>query len=756
MPGVWAVNVEGNGMSNAAVVPVDRAWPTVPLAQLRRVALLVGLMSSLGTAYAASDTEPAPFLSASSGVDTSVVTVWPGDYGGLPPYDLVTPAAMESAYREAVDRKRAEVRAIAGQSTPPTFENTVAALDASGTALLRIDRLLQEYAGVASNGDIRAVVARSLPLGSALDDEIAFDDALFARTKAVHDALPGSAPTPEARRLVQITYADLQRRGAGLPPASRTRLKEINARLAQLTAVFGQNLAREEEALVVFVTDIAELRGLPQDRIDAAKAAAASRGKPDQWAIPMQRPAVWPVLTRADSRALRERVFRLWDSRGSNGGEFDNSPVTSEMLRLRGEKARLLGYPTYAHYAASSRMAGTPDKPEAMLLRAWNALLPQTRTYLSELQALIKADGGDFELQPWDRLYYAEKYRQRKFGFDTESVRPYLSLQNVMDGMTWAAEQVYGLSLRELHGIPTVAPEVRVYEVRRGTQTAGVLYVDMFQRTGKGPASWATEQRPAERGPSEVLPIATLHSSVVKPSDGSVPLLEWERANVIFHEFGHAMHVIANGARYRGLGSMKVPYDFIETPSLLQERWLLDRTLLRRFMRHQQTGAPMPDDLLEKVENVQRHDRVFSMNLDFLATAIVDLRMHRLADGRDVSAVEVERSTLAELGMPAAITPLLRVSYAPHPFTDLYGAAVYTYFWSDVLAADIAERFLAAPGGLYDPEVSALYRRTILEGGNTRPIEEAFREFRGRDPDPDALFRRFGLTPPPATTLPSR
>lgn len=681
----------------------------------------------------------------------TMTTDWPGRFGGLPPYDRATPAALEAAYRRAVDLKRAEVAAITENPAAPTFDNTVAALDASGTALLRIERLLQEYAGTASSDEIRAVTSRVLPLGAALEDETAFNDAMFTRVSAVHAALPGSAPTPEARRLVQVLHADMRRRGAGFNAESRARLKEINSRLARLTSEFGQNLAREEESLVVFVADAAELRGLPADRIEAARTAATARGKPDQWALPMQRPAVWPVLTRAESRALRERVFRLWESRGNNRGPFDNTPITTEILRLRGEKARLLGFPTYAHFAASSRMAGTPDKPERMLLRAWEALLPLTRRQLGELQSLVQAEGHDFELQPWDRLYYAEKYRQQKFGFDAESVRPYLSLQNVMDGMTWAAERVYGLSLSELQGVPTLAPDIRVYEVRRGAITVGVLYVDLFQRKGKGPASWATELRPAERGPAGVLPIAALHSNVVPSADGSTPLLDWERANVIFHEFGHTMHVIANGARYRALGSMKVPYDFIETPSLLQERWLLDRGVLKRFMRHYRTGQPMPDELIARIETTQRHDRVFSMNLDYLATAIVDLRMHELADGREISAVAVEQATLTELDMPAAVTPLLRVSSAPHPFSDLYGAAVYTYFWSDALAADIAEKFLAAPGGLYDADVSALYRRTILEAGNTRPIEAAFREFRGRDPDPDALFRRFGIEPPRAT-----
>lgn len=701
----------------------------------------IGLPAGAGAAPAAPSTPAEPAF--------DVLTVaWPGPFGGLPPVHLATPTALESAFRRAVELKRAEVRAIATNPARPTFENTVAALDASGTALLRIQRLLQIYTGTASNDELRAVAARVLPLASALDDEIAFDDALYARVRAVHRGLPRSAPTPEARRLVQVIHDDLRRRGAGLPADQSARLKAINARLAKLTSEFGQNLAREEESLVLFVTDVAELRGLPEDRIAAAKAAATARGTPDQWAIPIQRPAVWPVLTRADSRALRERVFRLWDSRGDNRGQYDNAPITSEMLRLRGEKARLLGYPSYAHYAASSRMAGTPDVAESMLRRAWDLLLPKTREHLAELQALATAEGADFTLQPWDRLYYAEKYRQRTFGFDTESVRPYLTLQNVMDGMTWAAEQVYGLSLRELQGVPTVAPEIRVYEVLRGTRTVGVLYVDMFQRRGKGPSSWATEQRPAERGPAAVLPVATLHSSVVLPADGSQPLLEWERANVIFHEFGHALHFVANGARYRALGSLRVPFDFIETPALLQERWLLDRTLLTRFMRHHRTGEPMPLELIEKVERVHRHDRVFSMNLDFLATALTDIRLHRRADGRALDAVAVEREVLAELGMPTAITPLLRVAHAPHVFSELYGAAVYTYFWSDALAADIAEKFLAAPGGLYDPAVAALYRRTILEAGNTRPMGEAFREFRGRDPDPDALFRRFGLPVP--------
>ncbi|MGH8251257.1 MAG: M3 family metallopeptidase [Steroidobacteraceae bacterium] len=568
---------------------------------------------------------------------------------------------------------------------------------------------------------------------------------LFARVDAVFQGLPEAAPTPEARRLVAVLREGMVRRGAGLAPEKKAHLQKINAQLAALTAQFGQNIAREEESLVVFVDQETELKGLSDERRDAAKAAAKSRGRPDEWAIPIQRPSVWPVLMKADSRALRKRVFQLWATRGDHRGPFDNAPLMTEILRLRRDKAVLLGYPTYAHLAAAGRMAGTPEIASAMLDEASDLLLARTQAEIADLQSIADAEGADFDIAPWDRLYYAEKLRQKNFSLDADAVKPYLTLDNVIDGMTWAAERVYGLSFRELHGIPVVSPDIRVFEVARGARPIGVLYVDMFQRPGKNPSSWASEYRSAERGTAEIVPVVALHSNVVRPGDASPPLLAWEVANVIFHEFGHALHMICNGARYPSLGSLKVPWDFIEVPSLLNERWLLDRQVLSRFARHYKTGEPMPVELIEKVERAARHDRVFSVTLDYLATALVDMRLHLIADGRTIDAVKEEQGILQKLKMPSAVTPTLHASHAIHTFSEQYAAGVYTYLWSDVIAADIAEAFLEAPGGLYDQEVAARYRRTILEAGNTRPMEEAFRDFRGRDPDPKALFRRFDL-----------
>jgi peptidyl-dipeptidase Dcp len=678
---------------------------------------------------------------------SELTTAWPGPYGGLPPVDRVTPARLDAAYRQAIDAKRAEIRVVASDPQRPTFENTIAPLEASGKALARVRALLDLYTSTASTDEIRAVAARVTPLGAGLDDEIAHDPILFSRVDAVFKALPGSAPTPEARRLVQVLREDMVYRGAALSASQKARLQQINERLAALSTQFQQNVAREEESLAVFVGDEAQLQGLNEAQRQAAKAAAQARGRANEWAIPIQRPSVWPVLTRADSRALREQVFRLWITRGDHRGTYDNAPVMKELLQLRGEKAKVLGFPTYADLATSRRMAGTPDVAMKMMQRAWDLLLPKTEAEIASLQTLAKEEGAKFKIEPWDRLYYAEKLRQKQLSLDSDAVKPYLTLDNVIDGMMWAAQRTYGLSFKRREDIPVISPDVAVYEVARGAQIIGVLYLDMFQRTGKGPSSWTSQYRAAERGPGNVLPVAALHSNVVHPSDGSPPLLAWEVANVIFHEFGHALHMLSNGAPYPSLGSLQVPWDFVEVPSLLNERWLLDRQVLSRFARHYKTGEPMPAELIAKVEQGIQHDRVFSVTLDYLATAMVDMKLHLMADGREIDAVAEEKKIQAQLRMPPAVAPTLAVSHAYHTFSPEYAAGVYTYLWSDAIAADIAEAFFAAPGGLYDQNVSTRYRRTILEAGNTRPMSDAFRDFRGRDPDPDALFRRFNLLP---------
>ncbi|MEQ8404958.1 MAG: alpha/beta fold hydrolase [Oceanicaulis sp.] len=670
---------------------------------------------------------------------------WPGDYGGLPPIDLVTPARLESACRTALGEKRAEIEAISANTAPATFENAVLAYERAGMRLSRCQALLNLFASTARTPEIAAVAGAINPMVAELDAEIVANDALFARLGAIAEGLPESAPDPMAVRLTEVITADLRHRGAGLEDAALERLSEIEARLAQLRGVFSANVLAQEAELAVFVEDEARLEGLSPAQIEAARTEAASRGRDSAFAIPIRRPTVWPVLQFAEDRALREAVWKLWIGRGGFDGEHDNAATMTEILALRGEKARLLGYENFARYQTATRMAGTPQRPLDLMLQGWELVRAATQDELARMQALADADGADFQIAAHDRLFYREKLREAEIRFSIRDVEPYLTLDTVRAAMFDAAERGYGFTFSRLEDVETVAPEIEVYEVRQDGEVAGVLWMDLFLREGKNPSSWASQYRAASTFDGEVLPLVALHSSATPPQDGEPATMPFERANVIFHEFGHTLHTLSSAASYPSLGTYALPWDFIEAPSLFHERWFMDEALMRRHLRHVETGEPISDTLISQLKASQQFDRVFSATLDYLLTAITDMRLHQLADGRQIDAEAVEAQVIAELGAPASVAPLLAAPHAFHTFSREYAAGVYTYYWSDMIAADIAAQFLASEAGLYDAELNARYRRLILEPANTVPPDVAVREFLGRDPDPNALLDRFGL-----------
>lgn len=672
---------------------------------------------------------------------------WPGPAGGLPPWDHATPQALEAALHEAVALRRAELAAIAGNPAPPDFENTVAALEDSGRAVQRVQRLLRSVATTNGGAEIDAVARRVAALAPPLVDEAARDARLFARVQAVWRAREAAGLDDEQRRLVEVLVRRLQRAGGGLAPADGARLQAIDARLAALSMQFQQNVAADEAGAVLWLTDERDLAGLPAAAREGARAAARARGRPDAWAIPNQRPAVWPFLTHATRRDLREQVWRRWQGRGRQPGAHDNRPLLGEILQLRGEKARLLGQPSHAHAVLADRMAGTPERALGALLSTWQAVLMRTRQQVAEMQALADAEGADFALAPWDRLHYAEKLRRRRFGFDAEELRRHLPLEGLLQALFWAAGRLYRLEFSALPEAPVLHPSVRVWEVRRDGAAIGVLVADLLQRPGKRHGSHQAELRSAESFRGRVLPVSMIVSGVPPAPVGRPVLLGWEFANVLFHEFGHALHMLLNEARHPSLGSLQVAWDFVELPSLLNECWLRDPVLQERFARDPDSGQAMPAALRDRLAAALHHERIFSVQLDYLASAIVDLRLHLLADGsgRAIDAVQVQQQVLDELAMPAAWDLTLDVAHNLHSFAGGYDAGLYAYLWSDMMAADVAEAFAAAPGGFYDPEVAERWRRCVLAAGHTVDAAEAFRRFRGRDPDPQALLRRFGL-----------
>ena len=703
----------------------------------------------LVAASAAADSEPTASDRTSTSASAAMLTRWSGRAGGLPPFTSVTPASLASAFEAAVDERRAAVRRIAGNSVPATFDNTVAALEDAARRTRNLSSLFSLYANNMATGAMPEVTKRLAPLVPALDDEIAHDDALFARLEAVYRSRHRGRLATDQVRLTELLHEQFLRRGAGQSPQRKARLEEINRRLATLEAQFNRNLRADESAGVVFIEDEAGLAGLSSSTRAAAAEQATAKGRAGIWAVPNARPAVWPFLQTSDRRDLREQVWRMWTERGDHDGESDNKPVISEMLRLRGERARLLGYPDFAHLALADRMAKTPDTALTLLKDVWDRVLPPTQALLTDLQSIAHREGADIALAPWDRLYYTEKLRHERFGFRSEDVKPYLELDSVLAAIFWAAGRVHGLEFRELHDAPVWHADVRAFEVRQGGEPFGYVYFDLFRRDGKGRGSSTSELRSAESFRGKVLPIALFYSSIERPADGGKALLTLEEANVWFHEFGHALHMLSNTTRYPSLGSLAVPWDFVEVPALLNERWFHDPELLRRFARHYQTGAPIPDALIEGFERAARFERVFSLNLDYLAPATVDLEMHLLADGRDIDAVALERKVLMDLGMPAAWDEIMRVPHSVHSFSAGYAAGVYSYLWADVIAADIADAFVLSPGGLYDPDTARRWRETMLAVGTSVPIDEAFRRFRGRDPTPRALLERFGLDATP-------
>ena len=680
----------------------------------------------------------------------ALLAPWNGPYGGLPPLTGISSAAIEDAMRTAIELKRLEVQSIASVSEPPTFKNTAEALEDCGGALRSVQCVFQVYANSLSLGDMPAVAQRIGSLLSALDDEIAHNENLFSRLNAVWDNRHQSDLSTEQQRLVEVLLNRMQRRGAGLAPAAKARLAEINARLAALSSCYNQNLIQESGSQAVYIEDEAGLEGLPIALRHAAATAASEKGRPGIWAVPNARGAVWPFLTLATRRDLREKVWRMWTNRGDNAGPHDNKPIANEILQLRGELARLIGFASYAHFAMADRMAGKPDTALDLLERTWQSVKARALAQMADYQAIADREGHGIRLAPWDRQFYAEKLRRERFNLESDEVKAHLPLEGILQAMFWAAGRVHGLEFKQISDAPVIHPTVMVYEVSRAAsaETVGVIYFDLFNRPGKAHGSYQMQFREAENVQGRVLPISCVFSTFPQPPEGQPVLLPWEYANVFFHEFGHALHMLHCKTTYRSLGSQHVAWDFVELPALINERWLRDPELLARFARHHLTNAPMSPKLMDRIEEALQYERIFSLNPDFLLPAIVDLRLHLMADGsgKAIDVVQVENDTIAEFGMPDAWDLIMRVTHNFHIFIGAYAAGIYSYLWADVMAADAVHTFEQSPGGIYDAQTSRVWIDKILSVGHKVPADQAFRDFTGHDPNPAPLHLRFGLT----------
>jgi len=666
--------------------------------------------------------------------NSDLLSPWTGPYGGTPPFDKAKVDDFKPTLLQGIEENRTEIAVIAHNEAAPTFENTIAALEDSGRALHRAGTVYYVYASTLNDKAMQAVEMEMAPVLAAFADEVIQNAALFARVKAVYEACEKSGLTPEQKRLTWVVYRNFARHGAALGVAEKVRLAAINQRLAILSTEFAQNVLADEEGQVLILDLAADLDGLSAQQREAAKEAALATGLSGKWVIANTRSAMEPFLTYATRRDLREKAFRLWTSRGEEA--HDNRPLMGEILSLRAEKAKLLGFPTYAHWVTDDQMAKTPDAAMALMEKLWRPAVARVREEVAEMQKLADAEGGTFKIAPWDYRYYAEKVRQAKYALDQNDVKAYLSADKIVEAAFWAAERLYGLSFKEIRGVPVAMPDVRVFELAKGGTFAGLFYLDPFARAGKQSGAWMSEYRTQERFKDGVAPIVSNNANFLKGS----PLISWDDAVTIFHEFGHALHALNSNVTYPSLDGTNVVRDFVEFPSQLNERWLMTPELLARFARHHETDAPMPDALIAKIRNAQKFNQGFS-TVEYLASAIVDMKAH-LAGGGAFDADAFERDVLGAIGMPDEVVMRHRLPHFTHIFAgEGYAAGYYDYIWADTLVADAAEAFREAPGGFYDADLAKKLHDDIISVGNTVDAGEAFRRFRGRDVRVEALMR---------------
>ncbi len=668
---------------------------------------------------------------------------WSGPYGGVPPFDKVRVEHFKPALEAAMAELLAEIDAIAADPAPPTFDNTIAAMERSGRTLDRVDRIYGVYSSTLRSAAFREVEREMEPKLAQHRDRIVQNAGLFERISAVHEARERSGLTPEEQRLVWLKYNDFARSGARLGPAAKKRLAQMNERLATLYTGFSQNVLADESGALYLTTEV-ELAGFPGSLREASAEAARERGRAGEWALLNTRSSMEPFLTYSDRRDLREKVWRAYYSRGDNGDARDNKEIIAEIVRLRGERARLLGYPSHAHWRLEMSMAKTPERAIALMEALWRPAVSRVAEEVADMQAEADRARAGLAIEPWDYRYYAEKVRKSKYDVDDNGVMPYLQLENLREAMFWVAGELLGLHFEAAPEAPVYHPDVRVWEVKdEAGRHVALFYFDPYARADKRSGAWMNEYRSQERFEGEVTTIVSNNSNFVKGKPGEPVLVSWGDAVTLFHEFGHALHGLSSSVTYPSLAGTAVDRDYVEFPSQLMEHWLATPEVLDKYARHCGTGEPIPRELVKKIELASRFNKGFE-NVDYLSCALVDMRMHLDPAGAE-DVADFERKTVEALGMPQQMAMRHRLPHFGHLFnSDTYAAGYYSYLWADTLSADAFEAFTEA-GGAFDKAVARKLREHVFSAGNTVDPAEGYRAFRGRDAQIDALMRRRGF-----------
>jgi peptidyl-dipeptidase Dcp len=671
---------------------------------------------------------------------------WTGPYEGVPPWDKVSTAAFPAAIQASMDELKAEYEAIASDKSEPTFQNTNLALEMAGDKMDRVFSMWGVYTSNLADKQVRALQAEWAPKISKFYNELTLDPRILARIKSVYDRRATLGLNAQQTRLVERDYDGLVRGGALLDDAAKAKLIAVNGQLAGLYSAFNEKLQADEEKYLV-VTDKAELAGLPDSFVASLKSAAEER-KVDGWVLVNTRSVMQPVLENATNRALREKVYRSYVMRGDNNDANDTNATIAQILKLRQQRAELLGFKTHAHLRMDDTMAKDPARAMDLMMKVWPAAVARVKQEVADMQAVADAEGAGLKIEPWDYRFYSEKVRKAKYDLDQNEIKPYFQLTKMIEGMFDAAGKLYDLEFKENTGeVPVFHPDVTTYVVSNKLtgENVGLFYMDAYARTGKRSGAWATSYRAQQRLGGDRNVLASNNNNFVKPAAGEVALISLDDASTLFHEFGHALHSLLTDIEYPGLRG--TPRDFVEYPSQVNENWLLTPYILANYATHYQTGKPIPAELVKKINASETFNQGFS-TVEYLSSAIVDMKLHNRTDPvADPRAFEA--ATLAEIGMPKELVMRHRLPQFGHLFSsDSYSAGYYSYLWSETMDADTWAAFEES-GDVWNRQIADKFRKTLLSTGNETERVEAYRAFRGRDPDVNALLKRRGF---PVTT----
>ena len=663
---------------------------------------------------------------------------------GVPPFDKIELEDYMPAFKEAIAQQQKEVDDIVGQTAAPDFENTIVALDQSGSLLRKVNAVFSGLNSANTNDEMQALSRELSPLLSKNSDDIRLNKDLFARVKTVYDNRESLNLNKEQKKLLEETYKSFVRGGANLDAEQQARLRELNSEISMLQLTFGQNMLKETNAFQLVIENKDDLAGLPESLILNAEVAARAAGLEGKWLFTLHNPSVMPFLQYADNRALREKIFKGYINRGNNGNDADNKDVVLKLVTLRLEKAKLMGYDDYASFVLEDRMAKTSDKVYALLDEIWKPALGKAKEELADINAEIKKEGGNFEAEGWDWRYYFEKAKKAKFDLDENQVRPYLKLENVRDGAFLLANKLYGITFTPIKEIPLPHPDAQAFECKDKDGThLGVLYMDFFPRASKRGGAWCgTYRSQTYKDGKRQGPVVTIVCNFSQPAPGQPALLSADEAETLFHEFGHGLHNLFKDVHYYGVSG--VPRDFVELPSQVMEHWVFEPELLKEYAKHYETNEVIPAELIEKLDKSGKYGQGFATT-EYLAASLLDMDFHVLKEvheGADV--MKFEETVLGERGLLKQIPSRYRTTYFNHTMGGGYTVGYYSYIWAEVLDADAYQAYKET-GDIFNQEVAAKFREYVLTPGGIDDAMDMYKNFRGKEPNTEPLLKNRGL-----------